>query len=398
MKNKDRLIEQKRAFAENFQKAIKDQNVEAVMKAFDDYSQNVQAQLLDTAKEFAMSNDKAVLAARGIRQLTSEEEKFYTNLAEAMQAADPKQALKDGNLTIPITALDTILEDIVREHPMLEAVDFQNTTGAVRWLYTDGSKPLATWGALTSEITAEITQTFKTLDMMSAKLSAFIPVSKDILKLGPAYLDSYIRQLLSEAIAAGFETGIVKGTGNGQPIGMIKDLDGAVTQGSYSDKTKTKLTSLDVISYCAAVGKLAVRSDGSYRTLSSVDFFCNPKDYIEKVVPATTVLGTDGTYKNNIFPFPTTVYTTEALAEGEAVLGVPKKYICGLSGSKDGEIDYSDSAQFLEDNRVYTARLYANGKAKDNNAFLYLDISELEALKLTVKVEQDAQEVAGSSD
>ena len=56
--------------------------------------------------------------------------------------------------------------------------------------------------------------------------------------------------------------------------------------------------------------------------------------------------------------------------------------------SKEGKIDYSDQYQFLEDNRVYLVKLYANGFPMDNNAFLYLDIADLKPL--TYKVEQVA--------
>ena len=41
---------------------------------------------------------------------------------------------------------------------------------------------------------------------------------------------------------------------------------------------------------------------------------------------------------------------------------------------------------FLEDNRVYTTKMYGMGRPKDNNAFQYLDISKLKALPMKVEI------------
>ena len=52
--------------------------------------------------------------------------------------------------------------------------------------------------------------------------------------------------------------------------------------------------------------------------------------------------------------------------------------------AREGRIEYSDHYQFLEDNRVYLIKLYANGFPMDNNAFLVLDISGLRPATLQV--------------
>ena len=81
------------------------------------------------------------------------------------------------------------------------------------------------------------------------------------------------------------------------------------------------------------------------------------------------------------------IIQTAAVKPGEAVLGMAYKYFAAVGmSSKDGRIEYSDQYQFLEDNRVYVIKLYANGFPIDNNAFAYLDISNLRAAVL--KVEQ----------
>jgi hypothetical protein len=106
----------------------------------------------------------------------------------------------------------------------------------------------------------------------------------------------------------------------------------------------------------------------------------NPADYMEKVMPATTILTPQGTYVSDVLPFPTKVIQSVGMPTGHAAVGLGKRYFLGLGSSKEGLIDYSDHAQFLDDNRVYTTHLYGNGTPLDNNAFEYLDISGLEAL------------------
>jgi hypothetical protein len=79
------------------------------------------------------------------------------------------------------------------------------------------------------------------------------------------------------------------------------------------------------------------------------------------------------------------------MPSGHAVVGLGKRYFLGLGTSKDGLIDYSDHAQFVEDNRVYTTHLYGNGKPLDNNAFEYLDISGLEPLSYVPNTTADKE-------
>lgn len=57
------------------------------------------------------------------------------------------------------------------------------------------------------------------------------------------------------------------------------------------------------------------------------------------------------------------------------VAGVARNYFMAIgSGQK---IEYSDHYKFLEDERTYLTKQYANGKPKDNDSFLVFDISNL---------------------
>ena len=233
----------------------------------------------------------------------------------------------------------------------------------------------------------ELTSGFKEVDAGLYKLSAFIPVCKAQLDLGPEWLDRYIRAILAEALANGLEEGIVMGDGNDQPIGMVRDVsdDVAVIGGkTYPEKAKVKVNDFEPATMGNLISMLGKTSNGKDRDPDDLILLVNPQDYYLRVMPATTVRAPDGTYRNDIFPVPLTVIKTAALPRGQAVFGIGHLYFAPVGMNKNGRIEYSDDYHFLEDERVYLIKLYANGFPVDNNAFLNLDISGLQPMTYRV--------------
>ena len=113
----------------------------------------------------------------------------------------------------------------------------------------------------------------------------------------------------------------------------------------------------------------------------------NPIDHIRKVrrVQNTIVPGV-GVVDMISNTYPTKVVTSVMMPVGKASVGIAKNYFCAINGGTSGTIEYSDEYQFLEDNRVYTTRVYGHGQPVDNTSFTYLDISNVEAPALPVKV------------
>ena len=226
----------------------------------------------------------------------------------------------------------------------------------------------------------EIDSAFKEIDMTQNKLSAWMPISIDMLELGANWLDSYIRTCLSEALAIGFENAIVTGTGKDMPIGMDRQVQDDVTivGGVYPQKDAIEVTDLKPASYGALVAQLAVNEQGKSRAVRDLILVCNPQDYYKIVLPATTIMTPDGKYVNDVLPYPTKIIPSVACAADEAILGMGKRYFLGVGGKRG--IQFSDDYKFLEDKRYYKIVAYANGRAKDNNSFLRLDISGLKRL------------------
>lgn len=352
----------------------------------------LQKETLDKAAELAGVNDSEILQARGVRVLTSVEKKYFEKLGKALKSDNPKQALTDPELVMPTTVLNAVFDDLQTDHPLLSKISFTNTSGAIKFLFSQNEYQKAVWGKLCAEITKEIEASFTEIDMTLMKLTAFIPVCEAMLDLGPEWLDSYVRQCLYEALANGLEDGIINNlnTTTG-PVGMIADMttgSGGVGAATFTAKTATPITDLKPATIGAQLAKLAKDAAGKTRAIRDVVLIVNPVDYLTKVFPATTVMSGNGTYVNNVLPYPMSVIQSAAVASGKAILGLGYKYFMGLGMSnKAGRIEYSDEFKWLEDERVYKIKLYANGMPMDNNAFQYLDISGLTPATIAVTVE-----------
>lgn len=372
--------------------ALHEQNENKYVESMTALFEVLQKETLEKAQELAGVKDTEILQARGVRVLTSQEKKYFEKLGEAMRAENPKQALTNPELVMPETVINAVFDDLQTEHPLLSRISFTNTQGAIKFLMSNNDYQKAVWGKLCAEITEEIESSFKDIDMTLMKLSAFIPVCEAMLDLGPAWLDSYVRQCLYEALANGLEDGIINNlnTTTG-PVGMIADMttgSGGVGAATFTAKTATPITDLKPATIGAQLAKLAKDEAGKYRAIRNVILIVNPVDYLTKVFPATTVMTGNGTYVNNVLPYPMTVIQSAAVASGKAVLGLGYKYFMGLGmSSRAGRIEYSDEFKWLEDERVYKIKLYANGMPMDNNAFQYLDISGLKPLTIAVSVE-----------
>lgn len=379
MKHADLMQSKKQEILMKISTAQAENNMEAMANAWNELSELNQDAIRQEFEGLVQASDNNVLIGRGVRQLTSEENKYYQAVIEAMKSSNPKQALTELNLVLPITTIDAVFEDLQTDHPLLEEINFQNTSGLIEFLVNTNGNQLATWGTLTAEIVKELTSGFKKANMTLHKLSAFLPIAKSMLDLGPAWLDRYVRSILGEAIALGLEEGIINGSGKEQPIGMNRQVGVGVvvTGGVYPVKDTVTLNSLDPVAYGAIIAPMSKSANGKDRIVKEVILIVNPTDYLTKVMPATTVRGTDGTYRNDVFPFPTKVIQSVQVPAGKAIMGLGKKYFMGIGTAKSGKIEYDDSYRFLEDERVYLVKLYGHGEPVDNNAFAYLDISGL---------------------
>ena len=358
--------------------ALKSEDQQAVTDVFMEMARGIEASVIKEARSVLNSEmaDRATLESRGQAQLTTEERSYYDAVVE-------KRGFANIDVIMPKTIFDRVFEDLQANHPLLSAIDFVNTTGSIEWIMRTNECVGAFWGALTDAITKELTNGFKKETANLYKLSAFIPVSKAMLDLGPVWLDKFVRAMLSESIAIALEEGIVGGTGKNQPIGMIKDLKGAVVDGVYPDKTTIPL--LDFQPNTLGSKIIAPLTKSGKRNVTNVIMVVNPLDYWGKIFGATTVLIASGTYIHGVLPIPGTFIPSASMPQGKMAVGVARDYFMGVGSQQ--KIEHSDQYRFLEDERTYLTKQYANGKPKDNDSFLVFDIANLDA---TLKIGLEA--------
>lgn len=390
-----------------------------VEAAFESFGNAIAATVL--ADYESAHGDQQILMQRGFRQLTSEEKSFYQTLIKAgkEKTVQTMNGLLD-NKVMPVTIIEDVYKDLQAEHPLLAAINFQSVQYLTRWILSDHTTPTATWGAINSTIATQIEGAFRTVELTQCKLSAYAVIEMDMLDLGPAFLDNYIRTFLRESILVALEAAIVCGNGHNQPIGLDRDIHHGVTVNSstgYPQKTPVALTSFMPKEYGAVLAQLAVtevwytqdssgnvvpknstsaNDDGSpksgytkhggfIRNFDEVTLICNQVDFLSKIMPATTVLNAAGGFTKDVFPFPTQVIRSSAVATGKAILCLPKEYFMGIGTSKDGTILFSDDFKFLEDKRTFKIKMHGMGTAYDDTCAVLLDISDLEEAFLTVK-------------
>lgn len=349
----------KQAFAEAMQNGTEEEQKQALTNMLDSLANDVKKDVT-TEAQMAMS-DNSVLQSRGYNVLTSEERKFFNAVIE-------EGGFKDTD-TLPVTTQERVFEDLVEEHPLLAHLGIQNL-GAVTEFITSDPEGAAVWGELFGDIQGQLNATFKKESITQLKLTAFIPIHNDMLKLGPVWIERYVRTMIVEAMTVGLERGFVAGNGQGQPIGLLyeKQENGAVvekeTAGTLTfDPGRTTINELKGV-----VEKLSVRpvnGEDKVRNVSGkVVMVTNPFDTFG-IQANATVQNSNGAYVTNL-PFNPIITESVFVPQGKVVFFVQGEYIAAIGGPMT--VNKFTETMALEDATLYIAKQFATGKPKDNYA------------------------------
>lgn len=389
MKNKDLLKEENYKIVQKLSKAMQDGDAEAAAAAIQELHDSVANRIEQEFEQYGNVTDMMVLQSRGLRALTSEETEWYKKFINAAKSGAKQEIQNLTDHMVP-TIIDRVIQDMQKAHPLLAAIDIQNAAGAVRLVMNAKQMRglLGSWGPITSAITAQVQGAIKFIDVDRAKYTAYFLIPKDFVRFNfgfaPMWVDAYIRNILSETVAFGLEKTIVQGDGDNQFIGLAFDVSQS-SDGVYTEKTAEAITTWD--GYRDKIAdRLLLDANGDYRNISEVLMVVNPVDYIKKIRPAMQVITTAGIQNMIDRAFPTRVVTSPFVTAGYAKVGLAENYFAAINGGQSGIIEYSDENQFLQDNRVYTTRVYGGGRPVDNTSFINLDISGLEDYATPVKV------------
>ncbi|AHN22046.1 phage major capsid protein [Lysinibacillus varians] len=340
--------------------------------AFNDMFAALQTDLTEQITNEARNeaHDAQILSARGQNVLTSEERKFFN-------AVVLEGGFKEDTI-LPITTQERVFEDLVTEHPLLAVIGLQDLGAITRFIYSDPTKTYA-WGALFGEIKGQVNTAFREEQIGQLKLTAFAAIPKDMLELGPEYVERYVRELLVESYSVGLEYGLVNGRGPAQnePIGLMKNVDSST--GAVTDKTSSgKLTFAPSEFGQVVAGELhdvikALSKDAkdkSRKVLNKIVMLVNPIDAIS--VQARNTIQTSNGQWVTALPYNIQVVESEEIPEKKALFFVKGAYLAAIAGGY--KLNKFDQTLAIEDAMLYTIKQFANGKPKDNKTALLYDL------------------------
>jgi hypothetical protein len=350
--------------------------IETIQSIVDEQYSEVIAQYQKEFEEYSATKESD--AKFGLRSLTEKEKQW---IDRAIKQEDTSSLTGKEIDYLPETTVSYIFEDLKTAHPLFQYIDWA-PAGVQKWFLSERSGK-ATWGKLTRAIIDQIEAGVKTLDLDTNSLSAFMFVPKAIINMGYKWIDRFVRTVLLEVNEEGIEAGIIAGNGKEAPIGLLKDLNGAVVEGVYPDKKAVEITDLGPDSFGGKV--LPTLNRNGKRSVNTIVIIANQNELDTKIYKATHVLGFNGYIKADNYKNFKYVASPEVPAN-KAIALLPKKYVAGIS--KMG-IDFSDHYKFLEQLRTYSVLTYGNGRLKSNDDAVVLDITNLKALKPIVQTESE---------
>lgn len=348
---------------ETYVKAISDATGKQVQKEYE---------------ELKNVTDNQVLQARGIHVLTAAETKFYNEVSKAGGF--------DKDMVWPETIFERVFDDLQKEHPILTLINFTPTVGNVK-VIKSRRKGVAVFGPLHKDLTGQLDAEFGATEYNQLALTAFFLISNDTLDLGPRWINRYIQLCLKEAVRDVWAEKIITGTGKDEPIGLLKDLDGAVTGGIYPDKTSVGTITLadaetmvkefagvlkSLSSYTLKIGTGDAGTEEFRKVKGNVYLLVNPVNYYD-IVARVTTQNANGVFVSNL-PFISEDHIIESV-------DVPaNKMIAFVGGEYEatqsrGEKVYEYKETFaMQRATLYAIDMLGNGQPANNDAALIYDL------------------------
>lgn len=367
------VLDAKNAFAKVSQdpEATAEDKTQALADYMEAVQKDAENRILEEAQAFASDNN--VLQSRGHNVLTNKERKFFNAVVE-------KGGFTDEDI-LPKTTQERVFEDVVKDHPLLAAIGIQNLGAVTEFIFSDPELAYA-WGPLFGKIEGKLNAAFRKEKIEQLKLTAFIPLAKDMLQLGPEWIERYVRTIIAEAMKVGLEYGYVAGRGPSQnePVGLLKDVDkesGAVSDKKSVDTLTFKPGRTTINELKGVVKKLAEKldkdgkkEDEPRKVEGKIVMVTNPFDTFD-IKANATVQNQSGAYVTNL-PFNPIQTESQFVPAGKVLFFVKGEYIAAVGGAMD--VNRYKETLAMEDADLYIAKQFATGKPVDNNASQVYDL------------------------
>ena len=297
----------------------------------------------------------------GLRALSKNEKSFYEKLI------NQSVTVKQGDV-LPTELIDNTLASVKEASDTLKLVQMA-PAGVKKWLVAEKTGT-ASWAGLTDALTAELTATITSMNIAVNKLYVLLVVPKAIRELALPFVDKYFSAILAEAMHDGLVDGYLNGNGKVAPIGILKQINAVNVDSTHKDKTVSSTITGFSPKQLAPVKKTL--SNGGTRKVNKLYLIANPSDVYEYVEPALYYQGANGYISTSRTEIE--VIEEPMCPKGKAAFTLDQMYVLGMDSIK---VDEYKETKALEDANVLIGKVYANGRATDDNTAFIFDVTKL---------------------
>lgn len=297
----------------------------------------------------------------GLRALSKNEKSFYEKLI------NQSVTVKQGDV-LPTELIDNTLASVKEASDTLKLVQMA-PAGVKKWLVAEKTGT-ASWAGLTDALTAELTATITSMNIEVNKLYVLLVVPKAIRELALPFVDKYFSAILAEAMHDGLVDGYLNGNGKVAPIGIFKQIGAVNTDSTHKDKTVSSTITGFSPKQLAPVKKTL--SNSGTRKVNKLYLIANPSDVYEYVEPALYYMGANGYISTSRTEIE--VIEEPMCPKGKAAFTLDQLYVLGMDSIK---VDEYKETKALEDANVLIGKVYANGRATDDNTAFIFDVTKL---------------------
>ena len=300
------------------------------------------------------------------------------------------RAVTGAELSIPITFLELVAENMYRYSKLMNRVRVRNVTGEARQTIA-GTIPEAVWTEMCGAIN-ELSFGFNQITTDGYKVAGFIPVCNSLLEDNDVNLASYIVEALSEAIGLATDKAILYGKGgaNKMPLGIVtrlaqssKPSDYPANAPAWEDLHESNIKKIggDSVTGAQFWAQLMEATGATYTRYSRGNQFwaMNSKTYAKLKSKLISFTATGDIVANLFGVLPIIngdIDVLEFIPDGDIVGGYGDLYL--LTQRAGMTIESSSEVQFIQDNTVFKGKQRMDGTPIIPGAFVAININNVE--------------------
>ncbi len=311
-------------------------------------------------------------------------------LARVRDMRGQTRAVTGAELTIPITFLELVAENMYRYSKLMNRVRVRNVTGEARQTIA-GTIPEAVWTEMCGAIN-ELSFGFNQITTDGYKVAGFIPVCNSLLEDNDVNLASYIVEMLSEAIGLAADKAILYGKGGASkmPLGIVtrlaqssKPTDYPANAPAWVDLHESNIKKIggDSVTGAQFWAQLMEATGATYTRYSRGDQFwaMNSRTYAKLKSKLISFTATGDIVANLFGVLPIVngdIDVLEFIPDGDIVGGYGDLYL--LTQRSGMTIESSTEVQFIQDNTVFKGKQRMDGVPIIPGAFVAVNINNVD--------------------